>query len=90
MKSYGDFILESYKEILDYLKCNGKIQKDVLNRWKAIKDKYQYKVGIVTELDADFIDLLTFTDIRTNWRQRKIAYKIDHSLIKDLSDMKNQ
>lgn len=40
MKSYGDFILESYKEILDYLKCNGKIQKDVLNRWKAIKDKY--------------------------------------------------
>lgn len=80
--------MESYKEILDYLKCNGKIQKDVLNRWKAIKDKYQYKVGIVTELDADFIDLLTFTDIRTNWRQRKVAYKIDHSLIKDLSDMK--
>lgn len=89
MERKRDFVFDTYSHYKDYL--NGYVlttKQWIKDEWDKIAQCYMVATMLMTEVTEDFMNTVLFTNIRNEWRMRKIVYRVSPALEETLVSMK--
>ena len=85
-----DFIIPAYfcvQSVLSEYVNRSTGEKAICTRYKSVFERWENELGIEHPEPEDFFDLLSFSQIRNEWGENKIVYKVDSELLKTLTNM---